>query len=200
MFIRTFSLRVWIPVLGLTLLPPFNHVAPRTRRYIGYARTSLALTAAILFARLPLCYHIPWSCGLTYILNLVGWYGCTRIIDIFFITGRHRIPRRVRRKLRPVDDTDSDGETVEVAKRPHHPRKRSGPKLDTKRVEPLPDERDFKQTSGKSTRSLTLTRSAWPRPCLRFLDSSQVSTRLGRSLPQEGSRSWPPLPATARSL
>lgn len=100
-------------VFALVLLPPFNHVSPQTRRFIAILRVGLALLATILFARLPLKYHVPWSCGLTYILNLTGWYGCTRVIDIFFITGRHRIPRRVKRKLKFIEDSDtetSDGE------------------------------------------------------------------------------------------
>lgn len=95
-------------VFALVLLPPFNHVSPQTRRFIGIIRVALALLATVLFARLPLKYHVPWSCGLTYILNLTGWYGCTRVIDIFFITGRHRIPRRVKRKLKFIEDSDTD--------------------------------------------------------------------------------------------
>lgn len=97
-------------VLALVLLPPCNDASPQTRKAISVVRNTLAITASILFARLPLCYHVPWSAGLTYILSLTGWYGASRVIDLFFISGRHTIPRRVKRKLREVDDTDTESE------------------------------------------------------------------------------------------
>ena len=99
-------------VFALVLLPPFNHLkSPLARSAIRIARTGLAVTATVLFARLPLRFYVPWSCGLTYILSLTGWYGASRVVDVFFITSRNRIPRRVRRKLRTLDDPDSEVET-----------------------------------------------------------------------------------------
>ena len=99
-------------VFALVLLPPFNHLkSPLARSAIRIARTGLAVTATVLFARLPLRYYVPWSCGLTYILSLTGWYGASRVVDVFFITSRNRIPRRVRRKLKTLDDPDSEVET-----------------------------------------------------------------------------------------
>lgn len=84
-------------------------------------RSTLALLAAALFARLSVHYHVPWSIGLTYILNLTGWYGATRVLDIFFISpyrGRG-IPRRVKRKLKRLEDSDTEyeGEMVVDGKR-----------------------------------------------------------------------------------
>ena len=32
------------------------------------------------------------------------------MVDVFLITGSHRIPRRVKRKLKPLDDPDSETE------------------------------------------------------------------------------------------
>lgn len=100
-------------VCALVLLPPFHDVSPQKRQAISALRNCLAITAAILFARLPLCYHVPWSAGLTYILSLTGWYGASRVIDLFYISGRKTIPRRVKRNLREVDDTDSEAEAPE---------------------------------------------------------------------------------------
>lgn len=61
-------------------------------------RVILALTAGVLFFRLPLAYHVPQSIGLTYQLGLVGLYGGCRAIDAFFISPVlfGHIPRRVR--------------------------------------------------------------------------------------------------------
>lgn len=98
---------------ALVLLPPFQNVSPRTRQAIAIFRNLLAITATILFARLPLRYHVPWSAGLTYILSLTGWYGATRVLDLFYISGRQTIPRRVKRNLREIDDTDSEAEAPE---------------------------------------------------------------------------------------
>lgn len=106
-----------LSVLALVLLPPFKDATPTTRRAISALRNSLAISAAVLFARLPLYYHVPWSAGLTYILSLTGWYGASRVLDLFFISGRTTIPRRVKRKLREVDDTDSEAEAPDEAAR-----------------------------------------------------------------------------------
>jgi len=115
-------------VLALALLPPFSHVKPSTRQAISVFLSLLAIIASILFARLPLRYHVPWSAGLTYILSLTGWYGASRVIDLFFISGRKVIPRRVKRKLQHLDDTDSEteGPTVDEVT----PDKASGGKKD----------------------------------------------------------------------
>lgn len=85
---------------ALTLLPPFVHASKPTKRLITLIRSLLAVAAAGLFARLPLKYHVDHSAGLTYILALIGWYGATRVLDVFFITDH--VPRRVQRKLKPV--------------------------------------------------------------------------------------------------
>ncbi|KAI1777024.1 hypothetical protein F4818DRAFT_408859 [Hypoxylon cercidicola] len=65
--------------------------------YVKTIRNILALTAGILFFRLPLAYHVPQSIGLTYQLGLVGLYGGCRVMDVFFISPYcfHHIPRRV---------------------------------------------------------------------------------------------------------
>ncbi|XXG96007.1 hypothetical protein Hte_002284 [Hypoxylon texense] len=65
--------------------------------YVKTLRNALALTAGILFFRLPLAYHVPQSIGLTYQLGLVGLYGGCRVLDAFFISPYffHHIPRRV---------------------------------------------------------------------------------------------------------
>ncbi|KAI1106538.1 hypothetical protein F4804DRAFT_300311 [Jackrogersella minutella] len=71
--------------------------------YIKVIRNILALTAGILFFRLPLAYHVPQSIGLTYQLGLVGLYGGCRVIDAFFISPyffKH-IPRRVKYLHKP---------------------------------------------------------------------------------------------------
>lgn len=66
-------------------------------------RNVLALTAAVLFFRLPLVYHVPQSIGLTYQLGLVGWYGGCRVVDTFFISRclLGHVPRRVKYKYIP---------------------------------------------------------------------------------------------------
>lgn len=106
-------------VFALVLLPPFQDISPSARKAVAVVRNLLAITAAILFARLPLRYHVPWSAGLTYILSLTGWYGASRVIDLFYISGRHTIPRRVKRNLREIDDTDSEAEAPEDALASH---------------------------------------------------------------------------------
>lgn len=126
---RTASQLTCSTVFALTLLPPFNHVPSSTRFLIAVVRNVLAIVATILFARLPLCYYVSWSCGLTYILSLTGWYGASRVVDVFFITARSRIPRRVRRKLKPLDDPDSEAEATEPAPLPDAKNKRKPSQL-----------------------------------------------------------------------
>ncbi|KAF7191970.1 Acetyltransferase aurG [Pseudocercospora fuligena] len=83
--------------IALLLLPP---PPPPTVAsvHIGVLRNILAGTAAYLFLRLPLAYHVPQSIGLTYQLGLVGLYGGLRVLDAFFVSyyGFGHIPRRVR--------------------------------------------------------------------------------------------------------
>ncbi|KIW37209.1 uncharacterized protein PV06_10559 [Exophiala oligosperma] len=68
------------------------------RLSVKVLRNILALTAGILFFRLPLVYHVPQSIGLTYQLGLVGLYGGCRVLDAFFISPYlfDHIPRRVK--------------------------------------------------------------------------------------------------------
>lgn len=85
--------------LALLLLPPFpNTSSEPTARVIPFLRNSLALLSGILFFRLPLKYHVPFSVGLTYQLALVGLYGGCRVLDAFFISPYlfQHIPRRVK--------------------------------------------------------------------------------------------------------
>ncbi|KIW21639.1 hypothetical protein PV08_02219 [Exophiala spinifera] len=88
--------------LALLLLapspPPFVE-----RPLVKVLRNILALTAGILFFRLPLVYYVPQSIGLTYQLGLVGLYGGCRVLDAFFISPYlfDHIPRRVRYQHRP---------------------------------------------------------------------------------------------------
>ena len=85
--------------LALLLLPPFpNASSEPSARIIPFLRNSLALLSSILFFRLPLRYHVPFSVGLTYQLALVGLYGGCRVLDAFFISPYlfGHIPRRVK--------------------------------------------------------------------------------------------------------
>ena len=88
---------------ALLLLPPF----PNPHPLILYLRSALALISGILFFRLPLAYHVPFSVGLTYQLALVGLYGGCRVLDAFFISPylfRH-VPRRVKYHHAPRMET-----------------------------------------------------------------------------------------------
>jgi hypothetical protein len=82
---------------ALLLLAPFAS-ATRASKTIATLRNLLAVTAAVLFFRLPLAYHVSQSIGLTYQLGLVGLYGGCRVVDAFFISPSlfDHIPRRVR--------------------------------------------------------------------------------------------------------
>lgn len=99
--------------LALILLPPFPNRP--NQPFIPILRSTLAITAGILFFRLPLKYHVPFSVGLTYQLALVGLYGGCRVIDAFFVSPylfKH-IPRRVKYHQRPRHDDDNDREAPE---------------------------------------------------------------------------------------
>ena len=105
--------------LALLLLPPFSPSRQPTpsntlRPVIAPTRNALALIAAVLFFRLPLAYHVPFSVGLTYQLALVGVYGGCRVVDVFFISPYlfNHIPRRVKYHHAPGhDDTASSNPT-----------------------------------------------------------------------------------------
>ena len=81
--------------VALTLLPPIPS-NPYTS-LTSVARNALAASSLLLFLRLPLRYHVPFSVGLTYQLALVGLYGAARILDHFLISAYwlHHVPRRV---------------------------------------------------------------------------------------------------------
>ncbi|KAI1380254.1 hypothetical protein F4677DRAFT_254514 [Hypoxylon crocopeplum] len=114
---------------GAAVLPPLIYylalllLAPPPPPVIDsmYAKTIrnvLALTAGILFFRLPLAYHVPQSIGLTYQLGLVGLYGGCRVVDAFFISPycfKH-IPRRVKYVHKPRIQTPAPEEEVETTK------------------------------------------------------------------------------------
>lgn len=96
--------------LALLLLPPFpNASSEPTARVIPLLRNSLALLSGILFFRLPLKYHVPFSVGLTYQLALVGLYGGCRVLDAFFISPYlfGHVPRRVKYHHAPRTDAPS---------------------------------------------------------------------------------------------
>lgn len=105
--------------LALLLLPPFpNSASEPTARVIPFFRNCLALLSGILFFRLPLKYHVPFSVGLTYQLALVGLYGGCRVLDAFFISPYlfYHIPKRVKyhhapRKLEPSTPLGVDAES-----------------------------------------------------------------------------------------
>lgn len=87
--------------LAAILLPPFpNH---RHETLIVMSRNILAAISGLLFFRLPLRYHVPFSIGLTYQLALVGLYGGCRVLDAFFISPYlfNHIPRRVKYRHSP---------------------------------------------------------------------------------------------------
>lgn len=84
--------------LALLLLPPFPTTSRVSTTVIPILRSLLALISGILFFRLPLAYHVPFSIGLTYQLALVGLYGGCRVLDAFFLSPYlfGHIPRRVK--------------------------------------------------------------------------------------------------------
>ena len=90
---------------ALVLLPPFPNRP--NQPLILLLRSTLATIAGVLFFRLPLKYHVPFSVGLTYQLALVGLYGGCRVLDAFFISPyffKH-IPRRVKYHHAPRAET-----------------------------------------------------------------------------------------------
>ncbi|KAL8952096.1 MAG: hypothetical protein Q9222_001964 [Ikaeria aurantiellina] len=91
--------------VALLLLPPFTEQP--VQRFISFLRAILAITSGLLFFRLPLTYHVPFSVGLTYQLALVGLYGGCRVLDAFFISPYlfHHIPRRVKYHHEPRSET-----------------------------------------------------------------------------------------------
>ena len=106
--------------LALLLLPPFpNTSSEPTAPVIPPLRNSLALLSGLLFFRLPLEYHVPFSVGLTYQLALVGLYGGCRVLDAFFISPYlfGHIPKRVkyhhapRRTLAPSSTVRADAKS-----------------------------------------------------------------------------------------
>ena len=108
--------------VALLLLPPLQLDSSKqsTGIYIliPLLRNALALISCILFFRLPLRYHVPFSIGLTYQLALVGLYGGCRVLDAFFISPylSGHIPRRVkyhhaRRPSSPGPPTGADAES-----------------------------------------------------------------------------------------
>lgn len=90
--------------LALLFLPPPPPSAIDTTS-VHVLRNVLAISAAFLFLRLPLAYHVPQSIGLTYQLGLVGLYGGLRVLDAFYVSYYFwgHVPRRVRyvHKRRP---------------------------------------------------------------------------------------------------
>ena len=81
--------------LTLALLPPIT--SNQWPFLTALVRNVLAISAFVLFLRLPLHYHVPFSVGLTYQLALVGIYGAARILDHFLISHYllNNVPRRV---------------------------------------------------------------------------------------------------------
>ncbi|RYP73529.1 hypothetical protein DL771_003568 [Monosporascus sp. 5C6A] len=105
----TFEAAVLPPLIyyvALLFLAPLPSTVIRSI-YVDTIRDILALTAGILFFRLPLVYHVPQSIGLTYQLSLVGLYGGCRVLDAFFISpyGFKHIPRRVKYVHKPRLET-----------------------------------------------------------------------------------------------
>lgn len=82
--------------LALLLLPPLSSktFSRPIRRAASAVRTVLALVSIYTFAALPFKYFYPGSAILTYQLGLVGLYGASRVLDIFFLS-YPRIPRRI---------------------------------------------------------------------------------------------------------
>ncbi|MCJ1458528.1 hypothetical protein MMC28_008901 [Mycoblastus sanguinarius] len=97
--------------LALLLLPPFPTHTYRTP--IALLRNILGLISGLLFFRLPLKHHVPFSIGLTYQLALVGLYGGCRVLDAFFISPYlfGLIPRRIKYHHAPriYPTTEKDG-------------------------------------------------------------------------------------------
>uniref|UniRef100_V5GP08 Wax synthase domain-containing protein n=2 Tax=Kalmanozyma brasiliensis (strain GHG001) TaxID=1365824 RepID=V5GP08_KALBG len=82
--------------MALFLLPPLSSksFSVTIRRAASAARTVLAAISVYTFASLPFKYYYPGSAVLTYQLGLVGFYGASRVLDVFFLS-YPRIPRRI---------------------------------------------------------------------------------------------------------
>ncbi len=74
--------------LALFLLPPLSSksFSLPIRRAASAVRTLLAAVSLYTFASLPFKYYYPAAPVLTYQLGLVGWYGASRVLDIFFLS------------------------------------------------------------------------------------------------------------------
>lgn len=92
--------------IALLFLPPAPPPAINSVQ-IATLRNVLAISAAVLFLRLPLAYHVPQSIGLTYQLGLVGIYGGLRVLDAFYVSCYFwgHIPRRVHYTHKPRSET-----------------------------------------------------------------------------------------------
>ena len=89
----------------------FSPPSPLIKFLTASLRNILALTSLIQFIRLPLCYHVPFSVGLTYQLALVGIYGACRVNDAFFL-GPYvlgYLPRRIRYHHAPRSHSSTPG-------------------------------------------------------------------------------------------
>ncbi|KAF2164324.1 hypothetical protein M409DRAFT_25203 [Zasmidium cellare ATCC 36951] len=97
----------YIALLLLPPPPPSSIASPQ----VVLLRNILAASAAFLFLRLPLAYHVPQSIGLTYQLGLVGLYGGLRVLDAFFVSLYlwGHVPRRVRYQHRVRPETPTKG-------------------------------------------------------------------------------------------
>ncbi|SPO23236.1 uncharacterized protein UTRI_01914 [Ustilago trichophora] len=82
--------------IALFLLPPLSSksFSRSVRRIASVVRTVLAAVSVYTFASLPFKYFYPGSAVLTYQLGLVGFYGASRVLDVFFLS-YPRIPRRI---------------------------------------------------------------------------------------------------------
>lgn len=82
--------------LALFLLPPLSSktFSSSTRRFASIVRTLLAAVSIYTFTSLPFKYYYPGSAVLTYQLGLVGLYGASRVLDVFFLS-YPRIPKRI---------------------------------------------------------------------------------------------------------
>lgn len=116
----TFEAAICPPLIyyiALLFLPPIDG---ENAALITIMRNALALLAGILFFRLPLAYHVPFSVGLTYQLALVGLYGGCRVLDAFFISPNllHHIPRRVTYQHVPRAETPAASRSSSRSRNP----------------------------------------------------------------------------------
>lgn len=135
----TRPLPVWAAVvppltyyLALFLLPPLSSKTFSTtiRRATSAFRTVLALISIYTFTSLPFKYYYPGSAVLTYQLGLVGLYGASRVLDVFFLS-YPRIPKRII--ITPANKSP-DGNGAKIV----HPY--TSAKNEQWKTEPLPKE------------------------------------------------------------